>query len=157
MASNRLHYDRCYINLQTRASVGPLKYRLTGEKHYNCDINQCPAAKNAVDRQFIGKRVDMESELKNQTRYNSNCPSRKYIPCDLNDVAYPDYNNGFGCKPLTYKIGYSTCMKEQPSINPYSCERYVTYRTNLQMPNYRGFDRTKFDSYEYCNQQNNKQ
>jgi len=150
MSSNRLHTDRCYINLQTKSSIGPSEYRLEPSRNFNCDVFNCSSSQCGVDRQFIGKRVNLESELRNQTRYNSKCPSRKYTPCDLKDVAYPEYNEGYGCKPLTYKIGHSTCMREQPTINPYTCERYVTYRTNLKMPTYRGFDRKKFDSYEYC-------
>jgi hypothetical protein len=155
MSSNRLIYDKCAFISRLTTSVAPLKYNLEGSKFYNCAVNTCPSsAVGAVDRQFIGKRVNMESELRNQTRYNSRCPSRKYIPCDLKDVAYPDFNDGFGCRPLKYKYSYGTCMEQHPSINPFACERHVTLRTNLKMPTYRGFDREKFDSYEHCNGKN---
>jgi hypothetical protein len=155
MSSNRILYDNCNYAKTLAESTSKAEYQIFPPRNINCDVFKCDQARacSAVDRDFIGKRVNIESELRNQTRYNSRCPSRKYTPCDpdLKDIAYPDYNEGYGCQPLTYKIGYNTCMREQPTINPYTCERHVTYRTNLQMPTYRGFDRKKFDSYEYCN------
>ena len=149
MSSNRLLYDQCnYVN-DVAQSTGPLYYKTYLGANTNCGRYKCKDG-NSIDREFIGKRVGMESELRNQTRYNSRCPSRKYNPCSLNNVKYPNMNNGFGCQPLRYKLGYGTCIEENPTINPYTCERNVTLRTNLRMPTYRGFNRKVLDANKYC-------
>ena len=152
MSNNRLIYDDCAYHSKLRTQVGPLYYNLEGSKYENCGKYSCGVnSQNSVDRQFIGKRVGMESELRNQTRLNSRCPTDLYAPCQLGDYSSNEFKKNSVLKPLKYKVGNSTCMKMNPTINPYTCERYVNWRTNLRMPNHRGFDRKDFNAKQYCN------
>ena len=76
MSSNRLIYDNCAFNQQLHDSVTPLSYRLFLGQYQN--KKKCHAEKNPMEN--MGSRVDLESVLRNQDRYNSKCNEHKYTP-----------------------------------------------------------------------------
>jgi len=73
-ASNRLIYDNCSYSKQLYESTSPLAYQLYFGKHENC--NKCLHDKFWTRYQL----VDIETELRNQTRPLSHCDQFKYHP-----------------------------------------------------------------------------
>lgn len=71
-ASNRPIYDNCSYQKQIYESTSPLSYNLYQGKFENC--NKC-----IYDRFWTPYQlVDIETELRNQTRPLSNCDEFKY-------------------------------------------------------------------------------
>ena len=72
--SNRRIYDDCYYKQQLHDSVNPFFYMMYEGKHENC--NKCRKDKFYHPYDL----VDVESELRNQTRPLSACGGWKYNP-----------------------------------------------------------------------------
>jgi hypothetical protein len=84
MSSNRLIYDDCAYAKKVQESTTPLQYNLyTGqfENCYNCPSDSKSNGTKISNILPFGHRADVESELNNQTRFASLCPSKKYNPC----------------------------------------------------------------------------
>jgi hypothetical protein len=82
MSSNRLIYDSCAYNKKMQESTSPLNYNLYPGKFENsskCRIELGSVGGNNVSL-FSGNLVDLESELRNQTRPASLCPKNHYQP-----------------------------------------------------------------------------
>lgn len=82
MSFNRLKYDSCAYDKRLDESTSVLTWILDPNKYYNC--NECRmefglVGGNNVSR-YVGNLVDLESDLRGQTRVASDCPSKKYIP-----------------------------------------------------------------------------
>jgi len=113
MSFNRLIYDPCAYakNLDQQSSI--LTYNLDPNKHYNC--NPCRMGFGILGGNVVSldntNLVDLESELRNQTRLNSLCPERKYLPqC----VPNPNSRDGLPCS--SSQLG--TCAKRNlPECN----------------------------------------
>ena len=71
---NRTSYDQCAYEKRLQEGTSPLTYQLYEGKFENC--NKCKFDK--FYRPF--DLVDIESELRNQTRRASKCPQHKYNP-----------------------------------------------------------------------------
>jgi len=91
MSSNRLRYDRCSYKTDLSQSVGPLGYVLNPMKYENC--GKCRHEFGLVGGQDVsnikGNLIDLESNLRGQTRYASNCPSKQYAPTTGNTLVIP--------------------------------------------------------------------
>lgn len=116
MSSNRLIYDTCAYKKSLDESVSPLNYTLYPGKFENC--SKCRIEFGVVGGNnvslFSGNLVDLESDLRGQTRPASLCPNKKYqpkcnscptnnsgIPCgDIN--CQPKMNNLPGCQMFNY-------------------------------------------------------
>lgn len=72
--SNRTMYDNCAYQKNLMESVSPLQYNLWLGKFEHCA--------KCTDKQFYTKYqlVDVETELRNQTRVLSKCDQFKYSP-----------------------------------------------------------------------------
>lgn len=82
MSSNRLSYDACAYQKSLQQSTSPLEYMLYNGKYENCAkcrIEFGTVGGNGVSL-FSGNLVDLESELRGQTRNASLCPSNMYTP-----------------------------------------------------------------------------
>lgn len=82
MSSNHLCYDKCAYEKKLKQSTAPLDYNLYTGKFENtskCRIEFGTVGGNGVSL-FSGNLVDLESDLRGQTRMNSQCPSTKYNP-----------------------------------------------------------------------------
>ncbi len=88
MSSNRLRYDQCSYQSDLSQSVGPLGYLLNPMKYENCD--KCRHEFGLLGGQEVsnikGNLIDLESNLRGQTRYASNCPSKQYAPTEGNTI-----------------------------------------------------------------------
>ncbi len=82
MSSNRLIYDTCAYKKRLDESTSPLQYHLNPLKYENC--NKCRVelgvSQGPSSSQIKGNLIDLENELRGQTRLLSNCDSRKYRP-----------------------------------------------------------------------------
>jgi hypothetical protein len=99
MSSNRLMYDTCAYKHELSQSVGPLEYVLNPMKYENC--NKCRMELGLVGGAAVshvkGNLVDLETDLRGQTRRTTKCPSKLYQnPCPTGDI-----NN---CKPQNIQI-----------------------------------------------------
>ena len=82
MSSNRLIYDNCAYNKKIQESTSPLNYTLYPGKFENsskCRIELGSVGGNGVSL-FSGNLVDLESDLRNQSRPASLCPKYHYQP-----------------------------------------------------------------------------
>lgn len=88
MSYNRLRYDQCAYKTDINQSVGPLEYILNPMKYENCQ--KCRHEFGLVGGTAVshikGNLVDLENDLRNQTRAASTCPSQKYRPSDNNQL-----------------------------------------------------------------------
>ena len=75
MSFTRLDYDNCAYAKDLEESTSPLEYVLYKGKYINC--KKCPDNENNLD---FGAKTDIESELRNQSRLATKCPSKKYDP-----------------------------------------------------------------------------
>ena len=82
MSSNRLIYDTCAYTKSIQESTSPLNYTIYPGKYENCAkcrIEFGTVGGNGVSL-FSGNLVDLESDLRGQTRPVSLCPLNKYQP-----------------------------------------------------------------------------
>jgi len=82
MSSNRLSYDSCAYQYKLKQSTSPLDYNLYTGKFENsgkCRVEFGTVGGNGVSI-ASNNLVDLESELRGQTRLQSQCPSTKYNP-----------------------------------------------------------------------------
>lgn len=79
MSSNRLMYDECCYKRDLQQNTNQLTYTLDPSRYYRCDpcrLELGTVAGNNVS-QIKGSLVDLENDLRGQTRYNSRCPDKK--------------------------------------------------------------------------------
>jgi hypothetical protein len=126
MSSNKLIYDSCAYSLRVNDNKDQFKYHVYVPKFENC--SKCKFG-NESDRQRLGDRVDLESELRDQNRLSSLCPSKKYLPCGMG-------GNADSCK--TY-----------PTVTPYLCERDMV-NWDKHIPNNRLYDVTYKADNDTC-------
>jgi hypothetical protein len=110
MSSNRLIYDSCAYQKTLQQSTSPLDYNLYAGKFENtakCRIEFGVVGGNAVSL-YSGNLVDLESDLRGQTRRASLCPTMMYSPSTQN------CNNQNANLPCSAKE-YESKMMHQPS------------------------------------------
>jgi len=82
MSSNRLSYDTCAYKTELKQSTAPLEYMMYDGKYNNsakCRIEFGTVGGNGVSL-YSGNLVDLESDLRGQTRLLSDCPSTMFQP-----------------------------------------------------------------------------
>lgn len=110
MSSNRLIYDECAYKKTLQQSTDPLQYALYTGKFENtakCRIELGSVGGNGVSL-FNGNLVDLESDLRGQTRKTSLCPCDKYGPDCTNSKCKDKQGN-------VVKYGNKTPLNHQPS------------------------------------------
>ena len=125
MSSNRLIYDNCAYSLRINDNKDQFKYQVYVPKFENC--TKCKLG-SEEDKQRMADRVDIESELKDQTRFSTLCPSKKFLPC------------GFG---------NNDACKTNSTITPYLCERDIV-QWDKHLPANRMYDTTFKADTEVC-------
>jgi len=108
MSSTRLGYDTCAYNTRLGESKDIFDHVVWAPYYENC--NKCVTNPAEEDRQRIGTRVDVESDLRIITRLNSLCPDARYKPCGPDNMA---------------------ACRVYPTITPYTCERDIINFYNL--------------------------
>jgi len=88
MSFNRTKYDSCSYKQNLKESVDTLGYILTPFRyeHSNKCRHQLGFVGGTSVSHIKGNIVDLESELRGQTRYVSKCGQNYYIPTDDNVV-----------------------------------------------------------------------
>lgn len=99
MSSNRLIYDSCAYKHDLVQSVGPLEYMLNPIKFEN--TNKCRMELGLLGGSAVshvkGNLVDLETDLRGQTRRSTKCPTKLYQnPCPKGEMN--------ACKPGTIHI-----------------------------------------------------
>jgi len=121
MSSTRSIYDNCAYQQWEKDSVGPLLYQL-----YPGKFESCARCGGPVQETPLASLVDIESELKNQTRYATKCPQFKYNPTCKYSTKGPH-----AC--------ISTFDKKVPFItDPEVCKLFYVFN-NLKMPTNAGY------------------
>lgn len=84
MSFNRTKYDNCSYKVDLKSSVDTLGYILSPDRYENG--NKCMHQLGLVGGTSVshikGNMVDLESELRGQTRIISKCPDNLYTPSD---------------------------------------------------------------------------
>ena len=95
MSMNRTTYDSCVYQTELNQSVSPLSYVMDPIQFNN--VNKCRMELGIVGGTAVshisGNLVDLENDLRGQTRTSAQCPSYKYLP-NGNSVLphHADYN-----------------------------------------------------------------
>jgi hypothetical protein len=88
MSFNRMMYDTCQTVREQKESVTILDYILSPFRFEN--PNKCRHTLGLVGGTAVshiqGNLVDLESELRGQTRYNTKCAARHYHPSEGKDA-----------------------------------------------------------------------
>lgn len=122
MSFTRVLYDSCLYSKRLHENQNLLHYNLDANKFYNCDQKR-------VDFGLLGGNnisqsgenlVDLESDLRNQTRLYSRCPTRKFRPtCDVNACGNA---NGYPCgdrrcQPKMFHMSEGNMIDYRPRYN----------------------------------------
>jgi len=112
MSSNRLKFDTCAYKNDLNQSVGPLSYMLNPIKYENC--NKCRMELGIVGGTAVshikGNLVDLENDLRGQTRMSSLCPDKLYHP-QTNNVIHTEGNGSSSGKTIdTNLIHLPSCQ-----------------------------------------------
>lgn len=82
MAFTRIYDDECATKGRIDRSTGILSHLMDPNKYYNC--NPCRIELGTVGGNNVslygGSLVDLESDLRGQTRAASRCPANQYLP-----------------------------------------------------------------------------
>lgn len=122
MSFTRVIYDDCAYGTRLNENQNVLHYNLDTNKFYNCNQSRIDfglLGGNQIS-QTTENLVDLESDLRNQTRLYSRCPTRKYRPtCD---VAQCSNYNGYPCgdpkcQPNMIHMKENTLIDYRPRYN----------------------------------------
>jgi hypothetical protein len=98
---NRLKYDSCAYDKELKQSTDPLSYIINPIKYDNC--TKCRMELGIVGGTSVshitGNLVDLENDLRGQTRPNTHCPTYLYTPPVDGKLQGKEY-----IKPVTYPV-----------------------------------------------------
>lgn len=127
---NRQIYDQCSYNTELRQSTAPLSYVLDVSKYQRCDT--CRPELGIVGGTAVshinGNLVDLENDLRGQTRPATKCPAYKYLPPTGNLLQSKEY-----IKPVQHP-DINTSMKH---LRPCQMQQYASVPANPQVDMYR--------------------
>ena len=129
MSSNRLIYDECAYKKTLQQSTDPLQYALYTGKFENsakCRIELGSVGGNGVSL-FNGNLVDLESDLRGQTRLLSDCSKDKYHP-DCSNCR--NCNDGLPC-------GCIDCQEELIDLQTKNMFHYNRVAMPDKIPSYK--------------------
>ncbi len=93
MSSNRLIYDTCAYETDMTETANQITYTLDPSKHYQETPTRMELGIVGGNNVSLvkGNLVDMETDLRGLTRYNTRCPIKKnsWIPNDKNIIDIP--------------------------------------------------------------------
>lgn len=127
MANTRLSQDLCATKKALDQSTGGFQYMMYPGKYANCskcriELGSGASAGNQVSL-YNGNLVDLESDLRGQTRPASMCPADKYQPyCPGNTNSI----SGIPCEPF----------QQGELLNQPSCQM-VRYPPTVQPPEFK--------------------
>ena len=88
MSFNRTKYDTCSYKQDLQTSVDTLGHILSPYRYEHKDkcMHQLGFVGGTAVSHIQGNLVDLDSELRGQTRILTRCPTNKYIPSDDNVI-----------------------------------------------------------------------
>ena len=88
MSFNRTKYDNCSYTQELKSNVDTLGHILTPYRYEHKDkcMHQLGFVGGTAVSHIQGNLVDLDSELRGQTRILTRCPTNKYIPSDDNVI-----------------------------------------------------------------------
>ena len=88
MSYNRLRYDQCAYKKELDQSVGPLAYMLYPGRYENCSKcrHEFGLLGGTAVSHIKGNLVDLENDLRGQTRAATKCPAKKFKPNNSNTI-----------------------------------------------------------------------
>ena len=119
MSFNRATYDKCAYKNELNRNVGILGYILDINNHEHvkpCRHKLGWIAGNNVSH-VKGNMVDLESDLRNQTRFASKCQSRVFLPSS-DGLVHNDKTKPINVDPLHLRSCQTIPYKSVPL--PYS-------------------------------------
>ena len=138
MSFNRLKYDNCSYKKDLEESMSIGCYQLYNGKYENankCRIDFGIIGGNDVSI-YGGNLVDLESDLRCQTRINSLCPSNKYMPRCKQPCHSGLPSGSIDCKselinlPTRQMICYKPISYAPPPTNAFCQGSYETKHRN---------------------------
>lgn len=130
--SNSL-YDECNIKKKDQESIGPYNYIMNPiyENVENCFENQSPYQHNPSRFHSISESIiDIESDLRNQTRILSRCQESKFDPTlDKNCASCKNCNSGLPCD-----CNHCKQTKYQNNINDCKTKSLIPSYTRINKP-----------------------
>jgi hypothetical protein len=136
-------YDSCNINKKFQETTGPFNWIMDSvyESNDNCYLDQAPF----MHTNFFSiplEKIDLESELRNQTRPLSRCPSQKYDPTKPKTCSQcKNCDNGLPC-------GCPHCQDSKNNNRLNNCKNrgLVPEYTRIQKPcNLSGININRFN------------
>ena len=120
-------YDKCNIKRKDQESIGQYNYIMSPvyENENKCFENQTPF-QHTQFHSIPGSIVDVESDLRNQTRMLSRCPETRFNPThDKNCSTCKNCNSGLPCdcqhcKQTKYENKINDCAKDNSLIPAYT-------------------------------------
>ena len=113
MSANRLRYDQCAYSDDLRIQSSALSYLLDPIKYSRCHpcFFQLGLVGGNNVSQIQGNLVDLESDLRGQTREASRCANMKYLPTGGDIISGKHYWNPASLpKTNITKIHLPTCQ-----------------------------------------------
>ena len=88
MSFNRTKYDNCSYTTDLKSNVDTLGHILSSYRYEHKDkcMHQLGFVGGTAVSHIQGNLVDLDSELRGQTRILTKCPTNKYIPSDNNII-----------------------------------------------------------------------
>ena len=88
MSFNRTKYDNCSYTTDLKSNVDTLGHILSSYRYEHKDkcMHQLGFVGGTAVSHIQGNLVDLDSELRGQTRILTRCPTNKYIPSDNNVI-----------------------------------------------------------------------
>lgn len=119
MSFNRLKYDTCEYQQELKQSVGTLSYVMSTLPFENCQ--PCRHELGLVGGNAVsgikGNMVDLESDLRGQTRILTKCPTRKYTPSN-DGFIHNDMTNPINTQPMHLPACQMISYKRVPAPPP---------------------------------------
>ena len=88
MSFNRTKYDNCSYTTDLKSNVDTLGHILSSYRYEHKDkcMHQLGFVGGTAVSHIQGNLVDLDSELRGQTRILTRCPTNKYVPSDDNVI-----------------------------------------------------------------------
>jgi hypothetical protein len=88
MSFNRTKYDNCSYKVDLKTNVDTLSHILSPYRYEHKDkcMHQLGFVGGTAVSHIQGNLVDLDSELRGQTRIITRCPTNQYVPSDDNIV-----------------------------------------------------------------------
>lgn len=109
-------YDECNIKKKEQESTGPFKWITDSvyESPSACFLDESPFMHNNF-YSIPSNKVDVESDLRNQTRLLTRCPEGRFNPL-INSTSCPKFNSGLPCE-------CKDCKEAKKVFELHDCEK----------------------------------